>query len=316
MAVDLSVVVPLYNEAGNVGPLLARLLAVLSRLGPSFEVLFVNDGSRDDTVERVLTAAREEPRVKLLDLSRNFGKEAALSCGLAHARGRAVVLMDGDLQHPPEVIPALLDRWREGYEMVYAQRCSRDDQDVVSRAYARSFYWLFDRLSEVHLPRDAGDFRLLDRKVVEALNALPERNRFMKGIFAWVGFRSIGVPFEAQHRESGSSKWSRVRQLRFALDGITAFSNLPLRVWGLVGAVVSSLAFLYIVFRLLRVLFYGVDVPGYESILAAILFLGGVQLMSLGIIGDYLGRVFDEAKRRPLYIVRARHGLEHGEDQP
>jgi glycosyltransferase involved in cell wall biosynthesis len=311
MSIDLTIVVPLHNEAVNVDALCARLMSVLRSLGVIFEVVFVNDGSADDTLAKLLAASGREPTLKVVDLSRRFGKEAALSCGLAHASGRAVVTMDGDLQHPPEVIPELLARWREGYEMVYAVRRHRDDQDTESRMLARTFYWLFDRMSEVRLPRDAGDFRLLDRKVVDAIIALPERSRFMKGIFAWVGFRSTGVLFDADDRAGGRSQWTRLRKLRFALDGLTSFSNLPLRVWSVVGAIISLFAFLYIVFRLIRVAIYGVDVPGYESTLMAVLFLGGVQLLSLGIIGDYLGRTFDEAKRRPLYIVRERYGM-HG----
>lgn len=307
MSPDLSIVIPVYNEAANIAPLALRLRAVLDALPYTAEVLFVNDGSRDDTLARLRALADTWPAVRVIDLSRNFGKEAALTCGLSEARGRAVIAMDGDLQHPPETIPELVARWRDGYEMVFAQRRNRADQDLPSRLFVRAFYWVFDRLSEVRLPRDAGDFRLFDRKVVDALNALPERNRFMKGLYAWIGFRTAAVSFSCAERASGRSKWNRFRQLRFAVDALTAFSNLPLRIFGLAGVIVSTLAFLYIVIRLVRVLIYGIDVPGYESILAVVLFLGGVQLISLGVIGDYLGRVFNETKQRPLYIVRERY---------
>lgn len=306
-SVDLSIVIPVHNEAANVGPLAARLRAVLAALPYSAEVLFVNDGSTDDTLARLRALADDWPAVRVIDLSRNFGKEAALTCGLWEARGRAVITMDGDLQHPPETIPDLVARWQQGFEMVFAQRRDRADQDLASRLLARAFYWLFDRLSEVRLPRDAGDFRLFDRKVVDALNALPERNRFMKGLYAWIGFRTAAVPFVCAERAAGRSKWGRLKQLRFALAALTAFSNLPLRVFGAAGVVVSAIAFLYIAVRLVRVLIYGIDVPGYESILAAVLFLGGVQLICLGVIGDYLGRVFNETKRRPLFVVRERY---------
>jgi glycosyltransferase involved in cell wall biosynthesis len=305
--VDLSIVIPVFNEATNVEPLCKRLRCVLETLPYRVEVIFVNDGSTDATLESVRNAAANWPIVRAVDLSRRFGKEAALTCGLSEACGRAVISMDGDLQHPPETIPQLVERWREGFEMVFARRLSREDQNLVSRVYVRAFYWLFDRLSEVRLPRDAGDFRLFDRKVVDALNGLPERNRFMKGLYAWLGFRTTAVTYECAERVGGRSKWSRLNQLRFAFDALTAFSNLPLRVFSFSGAVVSLLAFFYIAVRLVRVAIYGIDVPGYESILAAVLFLGGVQLVCLGVIGDYIGRVFEETKRRPLFVVRARY---------
>jgi polyisoprenyl-phosphate glycosyltransferase len=306
---DLSVVIPFYNEAANVPALFARLLPVLQALDLRSEVVCVNDGSRDETLDRLLELSRGDASIKVLDLSRNFGKEAALSAGLAYASGRAVIPMDGDLQHPPELIPELLAKWREGYDMVLAIRQTREHQDWVGRLTAKAFYWLFRRLSEVPLPPEAGDFRLLDRRVVDALNRMPERNRFMKGIFAWVGFRQASVPFAVAARAGGGTKWGRLRLWRFALAGLTAFSNFPLRMWGLIGAGISALAFVYIAFRVLRTLIFGIDVPGYETLLGAVLFMGGVQLLTLGIIGDYLGRVFDEVKARPLYIVREAHGF-------
>lgn len=308
MHIDLSVVVPVFNEASNIEPLCKRLRDVIETLGLSCEVIFVNDGSADDTLGKLQILRLDWPAIRIIELSRRFGKEAALTCGLAEAVGRAVVTMDGDLQHPPEVIREFVARWREGYEMVFGVRDDRADHDLISRAYVRTFYWLFDRVTQVQLPRDAGDFRLFDRKVVDALNMLPERNRFMKGLYAWLGFRTIGVSYECAARASGRSKWTRFHQLRYAFDAITAFSNLPLRVLALIGGLVSLVAFLYIVFRLVRTAVFGIDVPGYESTLAAVLFLGGVQLVCLGIIGDYLGRVFEETKRRPLYIVNNRFG--------
>jgi glycosyltransferase involved in cell wall biosynthesis len=307
---ELSVVIPMHNEAANVRPLCDRLIAVLRSLAVSFEILVINDGSQDETWPALVAIVREHPEIKAVDLSRNFGKEAALSCGLTHARGRAVITMDGDLQHPPEAIGDLVARWREGIDMVYGVRLGRERQDAASRLFAKAFYWLFDRMSQVSLPAGSGDFRLLDRKVVDALNGLPERQRFMKGLFSWVGFRSCAVPFEVADRTHGESKFNRLRQVRLAFDALTAFSTWPLRIWSFIGAGVSLLAFLYIVCRLVYVAIYGRDVPGYESILAAILFLGGVQLLSLGILGDYVGRVFEEAKNRPLYIVRERLGID------
>lgn len=308
--VDLSIVVAFFNEGPNIGPLFQRLTPVLDGLGLSWEVVCVNDGSSDETLENLAGIRAALPSVKIVDFSRNFGKEAALSAGLYFANGRAVIPMDGDLQHPPEIIPDLVKKWREGAEMVLAIRQSREYQDLLGRIFSRCFYWMFRHLSDVPLPPGAGDFRLLDRKVVNALNRLPERNRFMKGIFAWIGFKQAEVPFVAGTRKHGGTKWPSLRLFRFALAGLTAFSNFPLRIWGLVGATISAFAFLYILIRLVRTLVYGVDVPGYESIIVTVLFLGGVQLLTLGIIGDYLGRVFDEVKGRPLYVVRAAYGLD------
>jgi glycosyltransferase involved in cell wall biosynthesis len=304
----LSVVAPFYNESLNVGRFFGRLLPVLEGLGLDWEVICVNDGSRDDTLARLVTVHLSDPRVKLIDLSRNFGKEPALSAGLAHARGDAVIPMDADLQHPPELIPQMIAKWREGFDVVYAVRRQRTGQGPFGRLQAKAFYWLFDRLSDVPLPREVGDFRLLDRKVVDVITAMPERTRFMKGIFAWVGFRQTGVPYEQEERRYGRTSWNFMKLLAFAFDGLVAFSDYPLRIWALVGSVISGFAFLYIVYRLIRTMLYGIDVPGYESIIVTMLFLGGVQLITLGIIGHYLGRVFNEVKGRPLFIVRERYG--------
>lgn len=304
----LSVVVPFYNEEGNVDALFARLLPVLDGLGETWEVVCVNDGSADATLERLLACRTRESRIRIVDFSRNFGKECALSAGLDQARGQAVVVMDADLQHPPETIPALLDKWREGYEMVYAVRHARTGQSPLYRLFARLFYAIMGKLSDVSLPAEVGDFRLLDRSIVEVIKVMPERSRFMKGIFSWVGFRQTGVVYRQEARTGGASRWRFLALLRFAFDGLAAFSTFPLTVWGLIGAAISGLSFLYILVRLIRVAFWGIDVPGYESILVAVLFLGGVQLLSLGILGSYLGRVFQEVKQRPLYVVRRVYG--------
>jgi len=305
----LSIIVPIYNESLNIEGFFARLLPVLESCDRDFEVICIDDGSRDDSVARIQAMREREPRVKLLVLSRNFGKEAALSAGLSFAKGDAVIPIDADLQHPPELIPEMLAKWREDYDVVYAVRRSRTGQGWASRQQAKMFYWLFDKLSEVPLPREVGDFRLLDRKVVDAINAMPERTRFMKGIFAWVGFRQTGIPYSQEERRFGETKWGLFRLLSFAFDGLVAFSDLPLRMWTVIGSVISGFAFFYIVVRLVRTLLYGIDVPGYESIIVTILFLGGVQLITLGILGHYLGRVFNEVKGRPLFIVREQEGF-------
>jgi glycosyltransferase involved in cell wall biosynthesis len=314
----LSVVIPCYNEGENVPLLFARLLPALEALGVSFEVVCVNDGSRDDTLGRLLEVQASESRLRIIDLSRNFGKEKALSAGLFHSRGRAVIPMDADLQHPPEAIADMLAKWREGFEVVFARRDARTGQTLSEKLFAKGFYWVFDHLSDVRLPREVGDFRLMDRKVVETINRMPERSRFMKGIFAWVGYRQTEIVYRQGERAAGTTKFNSLKLLRFAFDGLTSFSNFPLRVWGWIGAAVSSMAFLYIVFRLIRALIWGVDLPGYESILMSVLFLGGIQLLTLGIIGDYLGRVFDEVKGRPLFIVRQIYepGSETSPDTP
>ncbi|PWC33027.1 glycosyltransferase family 2 protein [Azospirillum sp. TSO35-2] len=305
----LSVVIPFYNEGPNVAALFDRLTPVLDGLGMDWEVVCVNDGSRDDTIDRLLDAHDRDDRIKVVDLSRNFGKELALSAGLSHATGDAVVPMDADLQHPPELLPTFIAKWREGFDVVVAVRHARVGQSLKHRIFARLFYWFFDHLSEIKLPREVGDFRLMDRRVVEVINRMPERTRFMKGIFAWVGFRQAAIPYEQGERAGGDTKWGFLKLLRLSFDGLTAFSTFPLRVWSLVGVAVSGVAFVYIVIRLIRTLIHGIDVPGYESLLVAVLFLGGIQLITLGIIGDYLGRVFAEVKGRPLFIVRSAHGF-------
>ena len=312
---DISIVVPLFNEAANVQAFFARLIPVLRSLSVPFEIIAVNDGSADNTLGLLLDEARRHPGVRIVDLSRNFGKDAALSAGLAHASGNAVIPIDGDLQHPPEVILDLVAKWREGYDMVYAVRRTRDDQSWASRLFARAFYWLFRKCADVELPNGAGDLRLLSRRVVDTLNAMPERNRFMKGMFAWVGFKQAAIPYDVEERTAGASKWSFVGLMRFAFSGLFGFSKLPIRMWGAIGAAISLLAFAYIAVRLVRAAVWGIDVPGYESIIVTVLFLGGIQLISLGVIGEYLGRVFDEVKGRPLYVVRDAYGFaEHDAD--
>lgn len=300
---DLSVVVPLFNEARNIDTFFARLLPVLEGLGMTYEVICVDDGSSDDTHATVLAICQRVPAIKLIGLSRNFGKEVALTAGLHRAAGAAVIPIDGDLQHPPELIPTLIEKWREGYDVVYAARTSRESETPLRRLAARGFYWVFGRLSKIKIPKDAGDFRLLDRRVVEALNRMPERSRFMKGIFAWVGFRQIGVPYEPEKRHEGQSGWRFGKLFHFAVDGLTAFSNFPLIAWGYIGGLIAMASLVAGTYFLVRTMVAGVDVPGYASVMVAILFFGGVQLLTLGILGSYLGRVFEEVKGRPLYVV-------------
>jgi len=308
---ELSVVIPMRNEGPMVDALFARLMPVLDGAVRSFEVVCVNDGSDDDTQDRLRALQDQFPMVRILELSRGFGKEAALTAGIDHASGAAVVVMDADLQDPPELIPEFLSKWKEGYEVVYGARRSRDQDSWLKRTTAKAFYALFNKLSDTKLPPDAGDFRLMDRAVVNALIALPEHSRFMKGIFAWVGFKQIGVPFDRPERMAGDSQWPYFKLFRFALDGLFSFSTVPLRLWTWVGTGTASIALMYALYLVMRVIVSGRDVPGYASLMVAILFFGGVQLISVGVLGEYIGRIFRETKNRPLYIVKQAYGLDH-----
>lgn len=301
--VSLSVVVPVFNEADVLATLHARLSAVIDPLGVDAEFLFVDDGSSDHTVA-ILRALREQDgRIAIVALSRNFGKEAALSAGLDHATGNAVVVMDADLQDPPELIPEFLERWRQGYDVIYAQRVSREGEHWMRRLSAHLFYRLMHRASRVEIPVDTGDFRLLSRRAVDALKGLKEQHRFMKGLFAWVGFRQIAVPYHRHPRLAGASKFDYVKLWRFALDGITSFTTAPLRFATGLGLAVSGLAFAYVLLVVVRTMIEGNPVAGYPSLMSVVLFLGGVQLICLGVLGEYLGRLCDESKSRPLYLV-------------
>lgn len=305
----ISVIIPMFNEASNLDALFSRLVPTVEGLRVPYEIICIDDGSRDDTLTRLVAMRERYPAIKVVALSRNFGKEIALTAGLQHANGRAAIPIDADLQHPPEIIPKLVEKWREGFEVVYAVRRSRGTEPLARRVSAGGFYWIFKRLSDVPLPKDAGDYRLLDRQVVDAINSMPERSRFMKGIFAWVGFRQTGVTYDVEPRREGSSGWSIRKLFHFAVDGLTSFSNFPLIAWGYVGAAIASASLVMGAYFMLRTMIYGVDVPGYASLIVAVLFFGGVQLLTLGIIGSYVGRIFQEVKRRPLYLVREMHGF-------
>lgn len=307
---ELSVVVPVHNEAENIGPLVERLKAVLAGAVAAWEIVFVDDGSRDGTLAVIREMNKADPRISAVSFSRNFGKEIAIAAGLDHAFGDAVVIMDADLQHPPEVIPAFLEKWREGYLNVYGQRTDRAGETALKRNFAKAFYRIFGRFGETELPEGAGDFRLLDRKAVDALRALPERARFSKGLYAWVGFRSIGVPFEVADRAHGESKFRYSRLFSFAFDGLSSFSTVPLKVATWSGAVIALVATLTALYFLIRTLFYGTDLPGFPSLIVSIMFFSGIQLVSLGMIGEYVGRIFAEVKRRPLYLIGERVGFE------
>jgi glycosyltransferase involved in cell wall biosynthesis len=306
----LSLVVPIHNEGAGLDDFFARVLPVLQNLGSEFEIVCIDDGSSDDSVERLLHLRQRMPNLKVVSLSRNFGKDIALSAGFDHASGAAVVPIDADLQDPPELIEQMVAKWREGFDVVYATRERREGESFLRRASARYFYRLFTRITDIPIPQDTGDYRLLDRRVIDVLVRLPERTRFMKGLFAWVGFKQTSLRFDRPERNAGSSKWNYWRLWNFALDGITSFSSVPLKIWSYVGVVVSVFAFLYALFLAGLTIIQGVVVPGYASIMVAVLFFGGVQLITLGIIGEYLARMYNEIKGRPLYLVRERWGFD------
>ena len=301
----LSIVVPAYNEQEVLPQFHARLAAALEGIGLAWEVVYVNDGSRDETLAVMLGLQAHDPRVSLLNLSRNFGKEIALTAGLDHARGtQAVVVIDADLQDPPEVIPDLIAAWRQGFDIAYAQRNTRAGETWLKKATAAAFYRVMQRISgKVHLPPDTGDFRLMSRRALDALLKLREQHRFMKGLFAWIGFPSIAVRYDRAPRAAGTTKWNYWKLWNFSLEGITSFTVAPLKIATYIGLITAIGALIFLAQLIFRTIFFGNPVAGYPSLLAVTLFLGGVQMMMLGIIGEYLGRIFNETKGRPLYLV-------------
>ncbi len=311
--VRLSIVVPMYNEEEGLDRFFERVEpiaeSIVDPLGATYEIICIDDGSQDDTVRLLLQHRKRNPAIKIVRLSRNFGKETALSAGLDHAQGAALVPMDADLQDPPELLPRLFAKWLEGYDVVYAVRQSRQSDTLTKRLTAGWFYRVYNWLAEIRIPYNTGDYRLIDRRVAEALTRLPERNRFMKGLFTWVGFRQTGITYEREERAFGSSKWRYWRLWNFALDGITASSTLPLRIWSYLGLVVSLFAFAFAAFLIIRTLVNGVDVPGYASLMVVVLMLGGLNLIGLGVLGEYLGRTYIEVKQRPLYLVSEAYGF-------
>jgi glycosyltransferase involved in cell wall biosynthesis len=306
----LSIVVPMHNEAEVLGAFFDRMEASLATLGVAFEIICVDDGSRDATLTGLIERARKDSQVKVIALARNFGKEAALTAGIEAARGDMVTPIDADLQDPPELIGEFVRLWEAGYDVIYGSRADRSSDTAMKRTTARLFYRIFNRVSDLDIPESAGDFRLMDRQVVEALKLLPERNRFMKGLFAWVGFRQIGVPYARPERAAGNTSMGYPRLFRFALDGITSFSTAPLRVWSVVGVGSAVLAVIAAIGLVVRVLIVGREVPGYASLMVVILLGFAVQMLAFGVLGEYVGRLYQEVKGRPIYVVRARIGFD------
>ncbi|MGD1704547.1 glycosyltransferase family 2 protein [Dapis sp. BLCC M229] len=309
--VKLSIVIPCYNEEPNIDYLFERLISVLEPLEMTYEIVCVNDGSKDNTLKLLVEYHQRNHAIKVVNFSRNFGKEIALTAGIDYTVGDAVIPIDADLQDPPELIGELIAKWQEGYDVVYATRRSRQGESWVKKFTAQSFYRIIQGLTAVKIPPDTGDFRLMDRKVVEALKQLPETNRFMKGLFSWVGYQQTSILYDRDPRFKGQTKWNYWKLWNFAIEGITAFSSKPLKIWSYIGVLISLISFIYAGFLVIRTLILGTDVPGYASLIVAILFLGGMQLLSLGILGEYLGRIHNEVKRRPLYLVRESYGFKN-----
>ncbi len=300
---SLSLLVPMYNEAEVIPIFFATIEKELGKLDIDWEIVCVNDGSSDQTEAMLCEIARHNPRVKLVSFSRNFGKEPAMTAALDYARGDAVIPIDADLQDPPEIIGDMIEKWRDGYDVVYAKRASRETDTIIKRSTAQWFYSLFNRLSDIPIPENVGDFRLMDRRVVEVIKELPEKDRFMKGLFSWPGFRTTSIEFVRQNRESGESKFNYWKLWNFALSGITSFSTAPIRVGTYLGLLIATFAFVFGLYIIGKTLFFGVDTPGYASIMVIVLFLGGVQLVCIGLLGEYIGRIYKEVKNRPLYVV-------------
>jgi len=307
----LSIVAPAYNEERNIPAFLAAMIPVLEGIGETFEIIFVNDGSRDGTLGMLAAAASQDPRIKVVGLARNFGKDIALSAGLAHASGKAVIPIDCDLQHPPALIPEFVAKWREGYDMVIGVRSKRDEEGFLRRTLSKTYYKIMRTMTSVEIPPNAGDFRLLDRKILDIINKMPERHRFMKGIFAWPGFKVASIEFQANVRANETrSSWSFFKLWRFALDGLFSFSTAPLKLWTYIGALSAAAAFIYLMITLVQKLVFGIAVPGYASLLIVVLFFNSLLLMSNGIQGEYIARIFEEVKGRPLYVIGELFGFE------
>jgi len=312
--IQVSLLVPVKDEESALPAFVARVVPVLAALkldgAPvSWEILFIDDGSMDRTLAAIMAANARDPRVVGLSLSRNFGKEAALSAGLDYARGQVVIPIDVDLQDPPEVISAMLEKWKEGFEVVYGVRRDRASDSLPKRLTADLYYRAHNKLSQDKIPEHAGDFRLLDRKVVDVIRKMPERNRFMKGLFAWSGFRQAAVEYDRNEREHGTTKFNYWKLWTLAIDGITSASTAPLRIWSYLGGMIALVGLLFAFYIVLKTVLFGGDVRGYPSLIVSILFFGGLQLLSLGILGEYVGRVLIEVKQRPIYVIRERIGL-------
>lgn len=306
---ELSIIIPVYNEEGSLEQLYLRLAAVLKSQNLSYEIILVDDGSKDNSLAKMAELNKKDSKIKVISFSKNFGHMIALSAGLDHASGKAAITMDADLQHPPELIPELVAKWKNGAEVVNTLRIETKGTDFFKKITAGLFYWLINKIAKINLPSNAADYRLLDAKVVETLKNIKERSRFLRGLISWVGYKQEFIPYQADQRFSGKTKYSFSRMLAFAIDGITSFSAFPLRLSTYLGMIIAFFSFLYILYAVYVRLFTDQAISGWASVLVAVLFIGGVQLIFLGIIGEYLSRVFEETKKRPLYIISKKIGL-------
>ncbi|MBC7787023.1 MAG: glycosyltransferase family 2 protein [Methylophilaceae bacterium] len=303
----LSLVVPFYNEEEVIEQFFEQVIPELELIPDvKFEIVCVNDGSRDHTLRQLLKYSNKDKRIRVIDLTRNFGKEAALTAAIDEARGNIIVPFDADLQDPPHIISKLVAKWREGYDVVLAKRSSRLSDSGLKKWTALIFYRIHNAVSEVKIPENVGDFRLISREVANALKSLPETRRFMKGLFAWVGYKTAEVEYSREARVAGETKFSGWKLWNFALEGFTSFSTLPLRIWTYIGTIVAIFAFFRAIFLIVRTLLQGVDVPGYTSLATAVLMLGGIQLIGIGVLGEYIGRIYFESKKRPIYLIKSR----------
>ena len=306
----ISIIVPFYNEGVGVTHFYNAICAVINQITDfDFELICIDDGSQDDTLSRLISVVEQDFRFHIIELSRNFGKEAALTAGIDVATGDAIIPIDSDLQDPPELIPELIAEWLRGAEVVLAKRIDRSSDSLMKRKTAEIFYQLHNRISTIKIPENCGDYRLMDRIVVDAIKRLPEQHRFMKGLFGWVGFKTVSINYVRYPRRAGTTKFSGWKLWNFALEGITAFSTLPLKLWSYLGLLGTVITFVYAIFIIVRTLIHGIDIPGYASLLVVVLFLGSLQLMSIGMLGEYIGRIYMETKNRPLYVIRKYYGV-------
>lgn len=308
--VEFSLVIPVYNEEAVLSETYQRVKKIMDSLGESYELIFVNDGSQDKSASIIREFAREDPKVKLINFSRNFGHQAAITAGMDYARGQAVIVMDADLQDPPEVIPQMVEKWRQGYEVVYGKRMKREGESFFKKATASLFYRFLKRMTQVDIPVDTGDFRLIDRKVLLTMKLLREKNRFIRGLISWVGFKQTSVEYVREKRWAGETKYPLRKMLKLAWDGVTSFSDKPLKIATYVGFLLSAFSFVYLLVVIFQTVFGQGTVPGWASLVVINLFFNGVILIILGIMGEYIGRIYDEAKNRPLYIVESQVGFE------
>lgn len=306
--VFISCIVPVFNEEEIIKTFVLELKPALEKLTERYEIILVDDGSHDETIAAIKSLHQKE--IKILGLSRNFGKEIALTAGLEHCSGDIAILLDADFQHPIEMLPHFLHKWAEGYDMVYGARKDRESESYLKRNFSHLFYWLMQKITKIDIPNNAGDFRLLDRKIIDAFKQFPERTRFMKGLYAWVGYKTLSLPYEVKERAAGKSSWRFSNLTELAITGITSFSDVPLRVWGLIGFIISLLSLIYAIYIIVVTLIFGADLPGFPTLVVAIMFLGGIQLLSIGILGEYIARIFTEVKQRPKYLLHTKDGFD------